>query len=130
MNRMIAIKKVALNERHQRPGNTKHFLVGSQGKPDFPPFTSPRLLNIMAIPAITSCIFAKMVKARILGANFSMMLFIRLNLSSEFNRKNGPRQTSPSDSHREAYVSMSAFCSLLSIAKGRPRGFARVAVTV
>ena len=36
MNKMIAIRRVELGERHLRPGRTKH---SSNGK-DFPPFTS------------------------------------------------------------------------------------------
>jgi len=40
MSQMIAIKKVVLNERHLRPGRTKHRLSDSQGLRDFPPFVS------------------------------------------------------------------------------------------
>jgi hypothetical protein len=40
MDRMIAIKKVLLNENHLSPGRTKHTLSDSNGTRPFPPFTS------------------------------------------------------------------------------------------
>jgi hypothetical protein len=40
MSEMTAIRKVALTEHHLRPGRTKHTLSDSQGRREFPPFTS------------------------------------------------------------------------------------------
>jgi hypothetical protein len=47
MNKMAAIKRVVLSERHLRPGRTKHSLCDSQGTREFPPFTS---LDISQFP--------------------------------------------------------------------------------
>jgi hypothetical protein len=40
MNRMIAIKRATLNERHLRPGRTKHSIADSKRSQEFPPFVS------------------------------------------------------------------------------------------
>jgi hypothetical protein len=49
MSKMIAIKRVALNEGHLRPGRTKH---SSNGK-EFPPFTSLAFASLLATRAIS-----------------------------------------------------------------------------
>jgi len=52
MSKMIAIKKVALNERHLRPGRTKHTIKDSTGTREFPPFTS---LAMVQYPGHACC---------------------------------------------------------------------------
>jgi hypothetical protein len=40
MNEMVVVKKVVLNERHLRPGRTKHTIHDKNGPRDYPPFVS------------------------------------------------------------------------------------------
>ena len=40
MSEMIVIKKVALNERHLRPGRIRHTICDKHGEREFPPFVS------------------------------------------------------------------------------------------
>jgi hypothetical protein len=40
MSEMVPLKKAMLNERHLRPGRTKHTLCDGQGSREFPPFVS------------------------------------------------------------------------------------------
>src|ERR1039458_10503203 len=37
---ITVIRKVLLNERHLRPGRTRHTILDKQGERDFPPFIS------------------------------------------------------------------------------------------
>ena len=36
----VKIKRVDITDRHVRPGRTRHYLGGSSGRVEFPPFTS------------------------------------------------------------------------------------------
>ena len=40
MAQMTELRKVTLNERHLRPGRTKHTLIDEMGAREFPPFAS------------------------------------------------------------------------------------------
>jgi len=40
MSEMVVVKKALLNERHLRPGRTKHTTTDKNGSREFPPFIS------------------------------------------------------------------------------------------
>jgi hypothetical protein len=50
MSGMIAIKKVALNEGHLRPGRAKHTIKDSTGTREFPPFISRAIIQFPGHP--------------------------------------------------------------------------------
>ena len=52
MSEMIGIKRVVLNERHLRPGRTRHTIADRSGTREFPPFIS---LMIAQHPGHASC---------------------------------------------------------------------------
>jgi hypothetical protein len=52
MTRMIAIRKIKLQNHHLSPGRTKHRIVDNQGARDFPPFTA---LAITQSPGESGC---------------------------------------------------------------------------